>query len=194
MSLANGRYAGCMGVVSELRTQSRRWLERADLLDAPTTHHDAVTFSWHAAFVEERLDELDRLARVGDFSATAAALQEAVYVRAAKDFPEWPVRLDDRVSDLVREAGDVTESGDPPPTIEYARQGVVFAARPDRRVIELRLMPDIAEAARRTPSAGPSARGEEWIRFAPPEWDQHATDRLEAWFRVAWRLAGEAGA
>jgi len=73
MSLANGRYAGCMGVVSELRTQSRRWLERADLLDAPTTHHDAVTFSWHAAFVEERLDELDRLARVGDFSATAAA-------------------------------------------------------------------------------------------------------------------------
>ncbi|MEX2547375.1 MAG: hypothetical protein WD830_06245 [Chloroflexota bacterium] len=95
--------------------------------------------------------------------------------------------LIDLVEGLAAEAGDVTPKQTPTAT-EYLRNGRAFAAV-DRTAVELRLMPDIAEAAMRTPSAGPSARGDEWLSFAPPEWDQHATDRLEAWFRVAWRLA-----
>ncbi len=99
--------------------------------------------------------------------------------------------LEDSLRTLLTDAGDVRQHGEWPAPIEYARSGVVFAARPDTHVIELRLMPDIAEAAMRTPAAGPSERGAEWLSFAPPEWDQHATDRLEAWFRVAWRFAGD---
>ena len=87
---------------------------------------------------------------------------------------------------LLDEAGDV----EVPVDREYARQGVTFAARPSEDVMELRLGAEIADAAMRTPDAGPSERGAEWIRFAPAEWDKQAVDRLEAWFRVAWRLAG----
>jgi hypothetical protein len=75
---------------------------------------------------------------------------------------------------------------------EFARGGTTFAARPAADVIELRLGPEIAEAARRTPDTHPSQRGDDWVRFAPRDWDKHAADRLEAWFRVAWRLAGHA--
>ncbi len=97
------------------------------------------------------------------------------------------LELTDLVEGLAAEAGDVIPKQTPNGTV-YVRSGRTFAAV-DHAAIELRLMPDIAEAAMRTPSAGPSARGEEWISFAPPEWDEHATDRLDAWFRVAWRLA-----
>lgn len=101
--------------------------------------------------------------------------------------------MSDRVSQLVDRLAAETGGAKTAQTstgTEYLRDGRVYAAV-DRAGIELRLRPDIAEAARRTPSVGPSARGGEWIAFAPPEWDQHAIDRLEAWFRVAWRLAGE---
>ena len=97
------------------------------------------------------------------------------------------MELDDLLAALVDEAGDVEELGDG----ELTRNNAVFAARPQPGIIELRLMPDISEAALRTASTGLSARGADWITFAPPEWDQHATDRLEAWFRVAWRFAGD---
>lgn len=86
---------------------------------------------------------------------------------------------------LLDEAGDV----EVPTDREYARDGVVFAARPDEDVFELRLGDEIAEAAMRTPDTGPSSRGAAWVRFAPATWDEIAFDRLEAWFRVAWRLA-----
>ena len=59
--------------------------------------------------------------------------------------------------------------------------------------MELRLGDEIAEAAMGTPDTGPSSRGPAWVRFSPAEWDDHAFDRLEAWFRVAWRLAGSRG-
>ena len=93
------------------------------------------------------------------------------------------------VESLATEAGDVTSkriaSG-----IEYVRHGQPIAAV-GGAAVELRLLLDVAEAARRTPDTGPSRRGDEWVRFAPSAWDEHATDRLEAWFRVAWRFAGE---
>jgi hypothetical protein len=94
--------------------------------------------------------------------------------------------LGDLLADVLAELGDV----EVPIDREYARDGVVFAARPEEDVIEVRLGDEIAEAARRTPATSVSERGDEWVRFAPAEWDDHAADRLEAWFRVAWRRAG----
>jgi hypothetical protein len=56
--------------------------------------------------------------------------------------------------------------------------------------IEIRLDPPIAAAATRTPDAGPSPRGPEWVRFNPREMDDHAVDRLRAWLELAYRRAG----
>ena len=93
--------------------------------------------------------------------------------------------LGDLLADLLDEAGGV----ETPASRQYARNGTTFAIRPGEEVIELRLGPDIAEAALRTPDTHPSSRGDDWIRVAPPTWDDQAQDRLGAWFRVAWRLA-----
>jgi len=57
--------------------------------------------------------------------------------------------------------------------------------------VEFRLDPAIAAAAARTPDAGPSPRGPEWVRFNPRELDGHAIDRVRAWFELAYRRAGE---
>ena len=97
--------------------------------------------------------------------------------------------LERRLHELVEDAGDVAANGQRPSAVEHTRNGVVFVALPEPDVIELKLGPDIAEAAMRTPDTGPSARGKEWVRFAPKTWDKFAVDRLDAWFRVAWRLA-----
>ncbi len=94
------------------------------------------------------------------------------------------VNLEDLLAALLDELDDVNETE----RQEFARGGVIFAARSDN-AIELRLGPEIAEAARRTPDTSVSSRGDAWLRFAPKAWDEHAADRLEAWFRVAWRLA-----
>jgi len=94
--------------------------------------------------------------------------------------------LGDVLADVMDELGDMTT----PTDREYAHAGVVFATRPSENVIELRLGEEIGEAAMRTPDTQPSARGPDWVRFAPAQWDEHAVDRLEAWFRVAWRMAG----
>jgi hypothetical protein len=93
--------------------------------------------------------------------------------------------LGDVLDALIEEAADVETLVDR----EYSRNGVAFAARPEEDVVELRLGNEIGEAALRTPNTGPSSRGPDWVRFAPPLWDEMAFDRVEAWFRVAWRLA-----
>jgi hypothetical protein len=93
--------------------------------------------------------------------------------------------LSDVIDGLLDEAADVEASMDG----EYARAGVPFAARVGEDVVELRLGEEIGEAATRTPDTYPAERGGDWVRFAPRAWDEHAFDRLEAWFRVAWRLA-----
>jgi len=93
--------------------------------------------------------------------------------------------LGDILADLLDEVEDVQTLA----TREYARNGVAFVHRTDEEVIELRLGAEIADAALRTPDTQPSNRGAEWVRFAPKAWDDHAADRLQAWFRVAWRLA-----
>ncbi|HXI46693.1 MAG TPA: hypothetical protein VNH13_10360 [Candidatus Acidoferrales bacterium] len=55
--------------------------------------------------------------------------------------------------------------------------------------IELRMDPAVAHAATRTPDTTTSHRGPEWIRFEPPVLDDHAADRLDAWFAHACRRA-----
>ena len=93
--------------------------------------------------------------------------------------------LDDLLAELVTETPDVKQKSG-----EFSRNGVVFAARLEPKAIELRLGPEIADAAMRTPHTGPSSRGEDWIRLEAADWAD-ANDRLEAWYRVAWRLAGK---
>lgn len=73
---------------------------------------------------------------------------------------------------------------------EYRRGNVRFATV-EGNAAELRLHPEIAEAARSTPSTSGSQRGPEWVRFAPPEVDRHALDRAESWFLSAWRAAAK---
>jgi len=85
---------------------------------------------------------------------------------------------------------DVVRSGE---SDAFVRDGVVFAAHSKDNAVELCLGLDISDAARRTPDTGVSDRGQGWVRFAPQVWDEHALDRLEAWFRVAWRMAGGKG-
>ena len=99
--------------------------------------------------------------------------------------PSEEPALSDVLDALVDEAGDVTT----PTDREYARDEVIFATRPEEGVFELLLGEEIAEAALRTPDTAVSSRGSAWVRFAPTDWDDMAFDRLEAWFRVAWRLA-----
>ncbi|MDP8904309.1 MAG: hypothetical protein M3N29_03175 [Chloroflexota bacterium] len=98
-------------------------------------------------------------------------------------------QLEERLADLVEGLPDVGVEGGPAGRVEYVRNGVVFAVCPSTDSVELRLGAEIAEAARRTPDTSGSSRGADWVRFSPKEWDDHATDRLDAWFRVAWRYA-----
>jgi hypothetical protein len=58
-----------------------------------------------------------------------------------------------------------------------------------REWAEFRLDPMVARAALRTPDAATSARGPDWVSFAPTVLDDPAIDRAEAWFLSAYRLA-----
>jgi hypothetical protein len=98
---------------------------------------------------------------------------------------------DDSLSTLVeRVAGELggvshREIGG---STEYLRGGLAFAIVRGRQ-IELRLRPDIAEAALRTPSTTSSARGPEWITFEPDADEPQDADRLRAWLTIGWRTA-----
>jgi hypothetical protein len=82
----------------------------------------------------------------------------------------------------------VEARGGPDGEIEWSIGGRVFAAADGPRA-EFRLDPMIAAAALRTPDTSPSARGGDWVAFAPPVVDQHALDRATAWLASAWRRA-----
>jgi hypothetical protein len=74
------------------------------------------------------------------------------------------------------------------PGSEWSTRGIIFAAVHGDRA-EFRLAQPIAAAARRTPGTDASARGADWVAFAPPELDGYAIDRAEAWLASAWRHA-----
>ena len=101
--------------------------------------------------------------------------------------------MTDSLGDILADLLDEIEAVEVSATREYARDGVPFAWRPEENVLELRLGVDIAEAAMRTPDAHVSERGGAWVRFTPGIWDEHARDRAQAWFRVAWRMAEGGG-
>ena len=99
-----------------------------------------------------------------------------------------PVDLASLLEALAAQAGGVTSAGTAAGTTEYRRGKATFAALRGQAV-ELRLDPEVAEAAARTPDTRLSERGSGWVRFAPPALDAHAEDRLRAWFLSAWRAA-----
>jgi hypothetical protein len=73
----------------------------------------------------------------------------------------------------------------------WASGGIVYAVLgASGAAASFRLDAVLAAAARRTPDAGPSDRGDEWVTFAPQVVDAHAVDRATAWFLAAARRAG----
>jgi hypothetical protein len=82
---------------------------------------------------------------------------------------------------------EVAEDG---PDVEWRHAGQPFAMLTGEAA-EFRLDPLVARAALRTAGTSPSARGADWVRFAPAELEPHDVDRAQAWFASAWRrLAG----
>jgi len=73
--------------------------------------------------------------------------------------------------------------------LTWSRAGAPFAVLDDAAV-QLRIGTTIAAAALRTPDVATSARGSDWVAFAPRDLDGHALDRLGAWFAAAHRRAG----
>jgi hypothetical protein len=95
--------------------------------------------------------------------------------------------LIDAIETLVAELPDVVMAPGAASTT-WSRGGTAFAIL-GADAIELRIGPDIAAAAIRTPDTRAAARGVDWIEFAPVELDAHAIDRLGAWFGLAYRRA-----
>jgi hypothetical protein len=92
---------------------------------------------------------------------------------------------------LADEAGEVTTEGSGEGH-RYSRGPALFAVA-DEAGADLRLHPEVAEAASRTPDTKVSERGPGWIRFTPADLDGHAVDRARAWFLSAWRAAAQQG-
>lgn len=89
-----------------------------------------------------------------------------------------------------RLAGELSEvaSAQAPGGLEYRRGDRAFAAVADGAA-EVKLHPEVAEAATRTSHTTLSGRGPGWVRFEPPSVDTFALDRAGAWFLSAWRAA-----
>ncbi len=98
--------------------------------------------------------------------------------------------LIDLFARLAGELAEVTVSASTEGTegTEYRRGDRAFAAAGDSAV-EVRLHPEVAEAAQRTSHTTASSRGAGWVRFEPPSVDGFALDRAGAWFLSAWRAA-----
>lgn len=92
---------------------------------------------------------------------------------------------------LLEETADL----DDPVEVDGAPDGTLYllGGRPfawaSGFAFEVQLGPDIAAAALRTPDVVSSPRGPGWIRLAPTVIDDHAADRVVAWFEMARRIA-----
>jgi hypothetical protein len=91
------------------------------------------------------------------------------------------------VDGIAAELGDVRAMPQGRAT-EYHRGQQLFAVV-EGNIVTLRLRPDIAEAALRTPGTAPSSRGPEWIEFMVKPADPQDVDRLRAWLTIGWRAA-----
>ena len=92
---------------------------------------------------------------------------------------------------LEKAAGDLPdgiEVTDADGSRTWTRGGARFAVLRGS-VVDLRVGAAIGAAALQTPDVTTSARGSDWVAFAPLELDGHALDRLGAWFAAAHRRA-----
>jgi hypothetical protein len=98
-----------------------------------------------------------------------------------------PSALDavDRLADELDEIETAPVDGG----VAYVRGGFVFAVREGSR-LSFRLLPEVVEAALRTPDTSTSQRGPDWVALNPVAQDPFVLDRALAWFESAWRLAG----
>jgi hypothetical protein len=71
---------------------------------------------------------------------------------------------------------------------EWTAGGTAFAVVAGD-IVEFRLDPVVATAARNTPHVTPSSRGGDWVAFSPGELDRYSIDRAVAWFGSAYRNA-----
>ncbi len=95
--------------------------------------------------------------------------------------------MGERLAEVADEI-DGVEDREAGGAVEYMLHGVVFAVvRGD--AVELRLKPDIADAALGTPDVRRSSRGPGWVELAPRTVDAFAVDRAESWFESAARFA-----
>ena len=117
------------------------------------------------------VDEADELDEVDELGGDAA-------------IPQDMVRLLDETADLA----DPVEVLPAPDGTTYLLGGRPFAWA-SGLVFEAQLGPDIAAAALRTADVTPSARGSGWIRLDPATIEDHAADRVVAWFEMARRIA-----
>jgi len=103
------------------------------------------------------------------------------------DEPISDLSLADILAAAAEELDDLSMDHDAGLTI-WSAAGRLFATLAGARA-EFRLDPLVARAALRTPDTTPSARGPDWVSFAPADLDDPAVDRAEAWFLSAHRLA-----
>jgi hypothetical protein len=95
----------------------------------------------------------------------------------------------------MRELLEATADLDAPVEVGATATGTTYllAGRPFAwavdRIFEVHLGPDISAAALRTPDVSASPRGAGWIRLEPSVIDDHAADRVVAWFELARRIA-----
>lgn len=102
-----------------------------------------------------------------------------------------------RIAELLKSIApfldDVVATEDAAGGVTVYRRGDREIARMSAHALEVRLPPDIADAATRTPDTILIGGEQGWIRFTPTSAERHVADRAEAWFRTAWRHAGEQG-
>jgi len=98
--------------------------------------------------------------------------------------PQDMVELLEETADLAEPVEETTG----PDGTTYRVAGRPFAWA-SGLAFEAQLGPDIASAALRTPDVMPSPRGPGWIRLAPAVIEDHAADRVVAWFEMARRIA-----
>lgn len=97
--------------------------------------------------------------------------------------------LDDGAA-LAADDGPVAVAVDGAGAITWSAGGTDFAALDAvGSMAAFRLDAVLAGAARRTPDAGPSSLGADWVEFRPSVLDGHAIDRATAWFLAALRRA-----
>lgn len=99
------------------------------------------------------------------------------------------ITLTDLLDEVADEVDGVERTVDGE-AVSYSVSGTVFAASLEGGLrAAFRLRPDIVRGALATPDTRPSARGRDWVEYAPEVVDAFGVDRLDAWFVLGHRLA-----